>query len=71
MKKITVFTPTFNRAFCLHQRYESLAKQTSIDLCWLLIDDGSTDTTKELAKSWIAENKIEIQYVYQENQGSD
>jgi glycosyltransferase involved in cell wall biosynthesis len=69
MKTITVFTPTYNRAFCLDQLYNSLVKQTNQDFLWLLIDDGSTDTTKELANSWIQENKIEIQYIYKENQG--
>ena len=69
MKKITVFTPTFNRAYCLHQLYESLLRQTSSNFCWLVVDDGSTDNTKELVASWIAEDVIEIQYVFQENQG--
>jgi glycosyltransferase involved in cell wall biosynthesis len=69
MKKITVFTPTFNRAFCLHQLYESLVSQTSKNFSWLIIDDGSTDTTKELVQSWIEAGNIEIKYVYQKNQG--
>ncbi|GGK60485.1 MULTISPECIES: glycosyltransferase family 2 protein [Flavobacteriaceae] len=69
MKKVTVFTPTYNRAFCLHQIYNSLVNQTNTDFCWLVIDDGSTDTTKELVASWINEGKIAIQYVFQENQG--
>ncbi len=69
MKKITVFTPTYNRAFCLPQLYKSLKRQSLKDFCWLIIDDGSTDTTKELVETWIVENKIEINFVYQENQG--
>ncbi|UMB55461.1 glycosyltransferase family 2 protein [Lutibacter sp. A64] len=69
MKLVTVFTPTYNRAFCLGQLYESLLKQTATNFCWLIIDDGSTDTTKELVATWIAEHKIEINYVFQENQG--
>lgn len=69
MKTITVFTPTYNRAYCLNQCYESLIKQTNQDFIWLVIDDGSTDNTKELVKSWIAENKISIKYHFQENQG--
>ena len=69
MKKLTVFTPTFNRAFCLGQCYNSLINQTSKDFKWLIIDDGSTDNTKELVSTWIHENKIEIQYQYQANQG--
>jgi glycosyltransferase involved in cell wall biosynthesis len=69
MKIITVFTPTYNRAYCLHQLYDSLCRQTSQDFLWLLIDDGSTDNTKQLVESWIKEGKIEIQYKYKENGG--
>lgn len=69
MKTLTVFTPTFNRAFCLQQLYQSLLEQTNNDFLWLLIDDGSTDTTKDLVASWIADNKIEIQYIYKKNEG--
>jgi glycosyltransferase involved in cell wall biosynthesis len=69
MKSITVFTPTFNRAFCLHQVYESLCRQTSTDFEWLIIDDGSTDNTKQLVETWIQESKVEINYIYQKNLG--
>jgi len=69
MKLVTVFTPTYNRAYCLQQLYTSLVQQTSTNFCWLVIDDGSTDTTKKLVNSWIAEGLIEITYVFQENQG--
>ncbi|MCX2719861.1 glycosyltransferase family 2 protein [Lentiprolixibacter aurantiacus] len=66
---LTVFTPTFNRAYCLHQCYNSLLRQSEKDFIWLVIDDGSTDNTRELVNSWIKESKIHIQYHYQENQG--
>ncbi len=69
MKSITVFTPTFNRAFCLGQLYESLVRQTNQDFIWLIVDDGSTDNTQSLVDSWIKEQKIEIRYIHQENQG--
>lgn len=69
MKTLTVITATYNRAYCLHQVYESLCRQTSQDFLWLVIDDGSTDNTRELISKWIAENKIEIEYYYQENGG--
>ena len=68
-KTITVFTPTYNRAYCLHQLYESLVRQTSNDFLWLIIDDGSIDKTRELVTSWINENQIEIRYAYKENGG--
>jgi glycosyltransferase involved in cell wall biosynthesis len=68
-KTITVFTPTYNRAYCLHQLYESLCRQTSNDFNWLVIDDGSTDNTKELVNKWKAEKKVVIEYYYKENGG--
>lgn len=69
LKKLTIFTPTYNRAYCLHNCYESLKRQTCKDFVWLIIDDGSSDHTKELVSSWIAENSIEIRYHWQQNQG--
>ncbi len=69
MKSITVFTPSYNRAFCLHECYESLINQTNSDFKWLIIDDGSTDNTQELASKWIEENLIDIEYRYKENGG--
>lgn len=68
-KKITVFTPTYNRAYCLHRVYESLLRQTNQNFKWLVIDDESNDNTEELVKKWIQENKVEIIYVYQQNTG--
>ncbi|MCI2252744.1 glycosyltransferase family 2 protein [Domibacillus sp. PGB-M46] len=69
MKTLTVFTPTFNRAYCLNQCYESLKRQTCKDFVWLIIDDGSTDETKELIKGWQREGTLDIQYHWQQNQG--
>lgn len=69
MKSITVFTPTFNRAYCLGQLYSSLVNQTNQDFTWMIVDDGSKDKTNELVQSWINDGKIEIQYIYKENGG--
>ncbi|MZQ83645.1 glycosyltransferase [Paenibacillus sp. 5J-6] len=69
MNLLTVFTPTFNRAYCLGNCYESLKSQSSKEFVWLIIDDGSTDQTKELVEGWINENIIPIRYHKQENQG--
>lgn len=69
MKKITVFTPTFNRAYSLPQLYNSLVNQTNKEFIWLVIDDGSSDDTRELVQTWIDENKIEINYIYKQNGG--
>lgn len=69
MKTLTVITTTYNRAYCLHQVYESLCRQSSDDFLWLVVDDGSTDNTEDLVQSWINENKIEIEYFYKPNGG--
>jgi len=69
MKTITVFTTTYNRAYCLHILYNCLLRQTSQDFLWLVVDDGSTDNTKELVQSWIDEGKIEIKYHWKPNGG--
>ena len=69
MKTITVFTPTFNRAYVLPQLYKSLLAQESVDFVWLIVDDGSTDNTKSLVEGWMGDEKIDIIYVRQNNMG--
>lgn len=69
MKTLTVITTTFNRAYCLHQVYESLCRQTCDDFVWLIIDDGSTDDTRKKVGDWKNENKVVIEYYYKENGG--
>lgn len=51
MKTLTVFTPTFNRKHTIQRTYESLCQQTSSDFDWLIIDDGSSDGTREWVES--------------------
>lgn len=68
-KRLTVFTPTYNRAYILEQAYKSLINQTNKSFVWLIVDDGSTDNTESLVKEWIKEDKIEIKYYKQKNGG--
>lgn len=61
--KLTVFTPTYNRAYILHEAYASLCRQDCKDFEWLIIDDGSSDNTGELVNSWISnDNGFPIRY---------
>lgn len=69
MKKLTVFTPTFNRINLLPRLYDSLKNQIDKNFIWMIIDDGSTDGTDQLVKTWQQEKKIDIIYFYKENQG--
>ncbi|MBF0597465.1 glycosyltransferase family 2 protein [Faecalibacter rhinopitheci] len=66
--KITIVTPSYNRAHTLPRVYESLKNQTFKDFKWLIMDDGSTDNTSEIVKSFQEENRIEIDYFWNENQ---
>ena len=67
---VTVFTPTYNRAYILGDLYHSLQRQTCMDFEWLIVDDGSADDTKALVASWQGEeNPFPIRYIYQENGG--
>lgn len=70
MALITVFTPTYNRAHTLGRTYKSLCKQNNKDFIWLVVDDGSTDGTYELVKTWIdSTTDFEIKYIYKTNGG--
>ena len=70
MALLTIFTPAYNRAHTLPRTYEILQKQECKDFIWLIVDDGSTDGTADLVKSWQKEeNGFEIQYIYKENGG--
>ena len=69
MKTITVFTPSYNRAYILSKLYESLQQQTCKDFEWLIVDDGSTDNTEELVASWLPVADFSIRYIQQENAG--
>ncbi len=69
MATLTVFTPAYNRADTLKRTYESLCRQTCKDFCWLIIDDGSTDNTRQVVEEWIKDGLIPIRYIYQQNQG--
>ncbi|MEM7725099.1 MAG: glycosyltransferase family 2 protein [Cyanobacteria bacterium P01_A01_bin.45] len=65
----TVFTAAYNRAHTLNRVYEGLKLQTYNNFEWLVVDDGSSDNTRELLQQWQRENAFLIRYIYQENQG--
>lgn len=66
---LTVFTPSYNRAHTLVRTYQSLCNQTCMDFEWLIVDDGSTDNTKQIVNEWIKEKKLPLRYIYKENGG--
>lgn len=66
---ITVFTPTYNRAYIIENLYRSLQRQTNKNFEWLVVDDGPTDDTEVLFKEWIKEKSFAVRYIKTENGG--
>ncbi len=65
--KITIITPTYNRAHTLPIAYEGLKKQSFRDFVWIIMDDGSTDNTAKTVEKFLTENLFEIQYFKDRN----
>jgi len=64
---ISVIIPTFNRKKELIKALKSVLRQTYSDFELLIIDDGSTDGTREKVKKFLGDKRIK--YFYQENSG--
>lgn len=69
MAYFSICTPTYNRAHLLHRPFKSLCNQTFKDFEWIIIDDGSTDDTKEVVNILKKEADFPIYYVKTENRG--
>nr|WP_272878875.1 glycosyltransferase family 2 protein [Rothia nasimurium] len=63
---VTVAMSTFNRADLIGETIQSVLMQTMQDFELVIVDDGSTDNTKEIIDSF---NDPRIRYIYQENAG--
>lgn len=66
---ITILTPSYNRGGALDNLFKSLQKQTSKDFEWLLIDDGSTDDTKNIVTEMQQNADFPVRYIYKVNGG--
>ncbi len=61
----SVIIPTFNRAQCLPDALRSVFAQGVSGMQVIVVDDGSTDGTREVVSQFGGR----VQYVYQENRG--
>ena len=65
MPKISTIIPTYNGVKYIRQAIESVLDQTYRDFEIVVVDDGSTDNTKEAVESF----GNQVRYFYQENRG--
>lgn len=68
--KVTIFTPTYNRASTLPRLFEALQRQTVKCFEWLIVDDGSTDGTEDLVYKFRSKaDAFPVRYYFQEHGG--
>lgn len=69
MPKVSIILPTYNRAYILNQAIDSVLAQSFTDWELIIVDDGSTDDTREFVSHYIVCDP-RIRYISQENAGA-
>lgn len=67
--RLTIFTPTYNRAYILDKLYLSLIRQTNKNFVWVVVDEG-TDSTCQKIENWKNENSL-FHIIYRKNKQGD
>lgn len=65
LPKVSIIIPTFNCALFLNRAIDSVFDQTYMNIEIIVVDDGSTDNTRDI----VADYRRYITYIYQENSG--
>ncbi|MDD5011868.1 MAG: glycosyltransferase family A protein, partial [Phycisphaerae bacterium] len=65
MPKISVCIPTYNREHLLKETLDSVFAQTYRDFEVVIVDDGSTDGTKQMLEN----GGYDVRYYWQKNAG--
>lgn len=64
---VSVVIPTFNRGYIISRAIESVLNQSYTNWELIIVDDGSTDDTKDIIKSYLKDKRVK--YFYQKNAG--
>lgn len=67
MPKVSVIIPIYNKEKYLKQCLDSVANQSEGDFEVIMVDDGSTDSSAEIAKGYLTDKRF--YYIYQKNSG--
>lgn len=65
---VSIIVPTYNRAYCVTKSIDSALAQTYRNIEVIIIDDGSSDGTRELIERTYG-SEPRVRYVYQQNGG--
>jgi glycosyltransferase involved in cell wall biosynthesis len=66
MPTVSVIIPTYNRGYIVTRAIKSILSQSFADFEIIIVDDGSTDNTREVAESF---KDSRIKYTYKTNGG--
>ncbi len=69
MLDVSVIIPTFNRSRRLVNALASVARQRELPAELIVVDDGSTDTTREVVSAFSASTSLQCRYYFQSNRG--
>lgn len=65
----SIIIPTYNRAHLILDTLNSIQNQDFIDFELIVVDDGSTDNTKEVVENYISNNKLKNWYYFYKKNG--
>ena len=65
----TVLTTTYNRDNLLPRAIKSVENQTYRDFEYIIVDDGSVDSTEETVRSFMKRTDIPVMFIKKENGG--
>lgn len=69
---VSILTPTYNCGKYIHRLLDSILRQTYLSIEMFVIDDGSTDNTKNIIEKYstlFSAKGYNLNYIHQENQG--
>jgi hypothetical protein len=67
-ERLLIVSPVYNEAAFLDKTAAAIAAQARAPDCWVIVDDGSTDRTLEIARDW--ERRLEFLTVIEAPQSS-
>jgi len=67
--QVAVIIPTYNRSALVSRAVESVLRQTADDIEIVVVDDGSTDGTRQIIESIAAQSRFPIRYLWKPNGG--